>query len=378
MCEGELVTDSLINRTIGFRLGGVDDTRTAFTTPLGGKLYSYARRENPTVTECERALAATENCDTCLLTPSGMAAIDIALSIFNDSDDRRPWIFPTDAYAGTTQYAVEVLHRQRGTNVKFADPAGKSTTTENFLRAIEDESPALVFVEPISNPLLDVIDVPAVADAARRAGARVIVDNTIATPYLFHPLEVGADIVVHSATKFLAGHNNILAGVISTSDPDLRTRLLGHRSMIGSVLSPDDAARLKSQLATFSIRLARQNASALSIAEFIDGHPSVAKVRYAGLSKHPDHELARAMFDHRGFAAMISFDLARDAGGSSKFVDELSESTPHIGSMGDVTTSFLHIRACFGDDYEASTIRLSVGIEPVDQIINKLEEALRS
>jgi cystathionine beta-lyase/cystathionine gamma-synthase len=372
------VTDSVIDRTVGFRLGGVDETKAAFTTPLGEEIYSYARRENPTVTDCERALAEIEASASCLLTPCGMAAIDTALSIFNDANDHRPWIFPTDVYSGTAQYAVEVLQNQRGTNIRFADPAGPGSTTANLLSAIEDESPALVYIEPISNPLLDIIDVTAVADAAHQRGARVVVDNTIGTPYLFHPLDVGADLVVHSATKYLAGHNNILAGVISSNDPDLRARLLSHRNSIGSILSPDDAGRLKTQLATFAVRLARQNATALKLAEYLDDHPGIAKVRYAGLSSHADHELAKELFNQRGFGALIIFDLERDAEGCSRFVDELSPSIPHIGSMGDVTTSFLHIRACFGEDYEASTIRFSVGIEPVDQIIKKLEKALQT
>ena len=372
------MSDSVIDRTIGFRLGGVDDTKTAFTTPLGEELFSYARRENPTVSDCEHALADIEMSEWCLLVPCGMAAVNNALSIFNDANDHRPWIFPTDAYSGTVEFATEVLQKQRGTNVRFADPAGPNSTTANLLSAIEDEPPALVYVEPVSNPLLDIIDVPAVAKAAHQHGARVVVDNTIGTPYLFHPLDVGADLVVHSATKFLAGHNNILAGVIGTNDPDLRGRLLSHRNTIGSVISPDDAGRLKTQLATFAVRLAQQNATAMKLAEFLDNHPGIAKVRYAGLPSHADHELAKEMFNQRGFGALITFDLARDAVGCSRFVDDISSSIPHIGSMGDVTTSFLHIRACFGEDYEPSTIRLSVGIEPVDQLVNSLDEALQA
>ena len=371
------MSDSVIDRTIGFRLGGVDATETAFTRPLGEELFSYARRENPTVSDCERALADVEGSAWCILTPSGMAAINTALSIFNDANDRRPWIFPTDVYSGTAQYAVEVLERQRGTNVRFADPAGANSTTSNLIGAIGDDPPAVVFLESISNPLLDVIDVPAVAGAARRQGARVVVDNTIATSYLFKPLDAGADLVVHSATKWLAGHNDILAGVIGVNDPDLRARLLYHRNLIGSVLSPDDAGRLKSELATFPLRLARQNATAVELADYLENHPAVARVRYAGLSSHADHNLAKSMFDEGGFGALITFDLARDEAGCSRFVDDLSPDIPHIGSMGDVTTSFLHIKACFGGEYEPSTIRLSVGVEPLEQIIGRLEKALR-
>ena len=250
--------------------------------------------------------------DWCILTPCGMAAINTALSIFNDPADARPWLFPADVYSGTAQYAAEVLKGQRGTNVRFTDPAGANSTTANLVGAIEEEAPALVFVEPITNPLLDVVDVPAVVRAARRQGALVVVDNTIGTPYLFKPLDAGADLVVHSATKWLAGHNDILAGVIGVNDPDLRARLLMHRNTIGTVISPDDAGRLKSELATFSLRVARQNASAAELAGYLEDHPGVARVRYAGLSSHADHAVARSLFDERGFGALITFDLARD------------------------------------------------------------------
>ena len=282
------MSDSLIDRTIGFLLGGVKETETAFTEPLGSALYSYARRENPTVADCERAFAEIEMAKWCILAPSGMAAINIALSIFNDPADRRPWLFPADAYTGTLQYATDVLQNQRGVNVKFAGPAGPNSTKSNLISAIEDEAPALVFIEPVSNPLLDIIDIPAVAEAARRQGAVVVVDNTFATPYLFHPLDVGADLVVHSVTKYLAGHNNILAGAICGNDPDSHARLLMHRNTIGSVLSPDDAGRLKTQLQTFSLRLAQQNATAMKIAEYLENHPAIAKVRFPGLPSHPD------------------------------------------------------------------------------------------
>ncbi len=156
------MTDSRIDRTIGFQLGGVKETEIAFTTPLGAGLYSYARRENPTVSDCERVLAEIEIAKWCLLTPSGMAAINIALSIFNDPSDHRPWLFPADVYGGTQQYATDVLRNQRGVNTRFADPAGQNSTTSNLIRAIEDEPPALVFIEPVSNPFLDIIDIHAI------------------------------------------------------------------------------------------------------------------------------------------------------------------------------------------------------------------------
>ena len=212
---------------------------------------------------------------------------------------------------------------------------------------------------------------------ARDHGARVVVDNTFATSYLLRPLDAGVDLVVHSATKYLGGHNNILAGAICVNDPDLYARLIMQRTIIGAVLSPDDAGRLKTQMLTFSLRIAQQNATALTVAAFLEKHPAIAKVRYPGLPSHAEYRLAQTMFGQRGFGAMITFDLARGEEGSGRFVDDLSPDIPHIGSLGDVTTSFLHIRACFGEEFSPSTIRLSVGIEPADEIISSLEQALR-
>jgi len=367
---------SVIDRTVGFRLGSTAETKTAFTEPLGKGFYSYARRENPTVASCELALAAIEKAEKCLLTTSGMAAINVAFSIFNDPNDHRPWIFPDNAYSGTIDYAENILKKQRGTNVILANSKIKNSTTASLIEAIKKTAPALVFIEPVSNPLLDVIDVPEVINVAHQNGARVVADNTFATPYLFRPLESGADIVVHSATKYLGGHNNILAGVIAVNDLDLYDRLICHRNVIGSVLSPDDAGRLENQLKTFSLRAAKQNETAMKIAKYLNTHPGVVEVRYPGLPSHAEHDLAHKLFGERGFGAIVTFDLAGSQKDSSQFVDSLSPYIPHIGSLGDVETTFLQVEACFLEGYSQSTIRLSIGIEPADEIIKRLDQVL--
>jgi len=133
------MSDSKIDRTIGFTLGSVEETEIAFTRPLGEGIFSYARRENPTVSDCERSMAELEGAKFSVLAPSGMAAINIALSIFNDPDDKRPWIFPSDAYGGTAQFAHTVLHDQRGTNIRLAGAVGRASTTANLLSAVDDE-----------------------------------------------------------------------------------------------------------------------------------------------------------------------------------------------------------------------------------------------
>ena len=365
-----------IDRTVGFPLGSTKDAENSFTEPLGKGFYSYARRENPTVAHCENVLADIEKAKKCLLTTSGMAAINVAYSTFNDPDDNRAWLFPDDAYSGTIEYADKILKRQRGTNVIFADTAVKKSPTLSLIDAIKRTRPALVFIEPISNPMLDIVDVPTVIKVAHEYDARVLVDNTFATPYLFRPLDAGADIVVHSATKYMGGHNNILAGVIAVNDTDLYARLIEHRNVIGAVISPDDAARLEDQLKTFGLRVAKQNETAAKVAEYLSQHAGVASINYPGLPSNKYHELAQELFEERGFGAMITFDLARDDKESSRFVDDLSLHIPHIGSLGDVETTFLHIESCFLEGYNQSTIRLSVGIETADEIINKLDKVL--
>lgn len=370
------MTNMVIDHTVGFELGGIGETEEAFSRPLGSGIYSYARRENPTVAECERALADIENAAWCLLAPCGMAAINIALSVFNDPGGGRPYLFPPDVYSGTRDYATRILEGQRGLAVRFAEPAGRRTTTENLLRAIADDAPGVVFVEPISNPLLDIIDVGEVVAAAHAAGARVIVDNTFATPFLYHPLAAGADIVVHSGTKYLGGHNDLLAGVIGGNDDDLRARMHWQRNAIGSVIGPDGAGRLKAHLQSFRLRLRQQNETAARVADFLNGHEGVGKLRYPGLSGHPGRDLARRMFADRGFGAMISFEVNRAPDEMARFVDDLRQHIPHIGSLGDVHTSFLHVRACFGDDYPPGLIRLSVGTEPAEDIMSRLGRVL--
>jgi cystathionine beta-lyase/cystathionine gamma-synthase len=355
------MSGSVINRTVGFPLGSVAETEIAFyKTPLGDGLFSYARRENPTVSDCERVLAGIEGAECCLLTSCSMASINIVLSVFNDPADRRPWLFPADVYSGTLQYATEILRGQRGVNVRIAEPAGRNSTTSNLIDAIEDQAPALVFVEPVTNPLLDIVDVPAAA-AAHGQGAAVVVDNTFGTPYLFHPLDAGADVVVHSATKYLGGHNYILAGAIGVNDPDLRARFLKHRNIIGSVLSPDDAGRLKTQLQTFSLRLARQNATAMEIAAYLDNYPGVAKVRASiPWRSRPGADHVRKPQVRRHDHLRPGAERGRQQPLRRRPVTPL----PPIGSLGDVATTFLHVKACFGEDYDPSTIRLSVVVSP--------------
>jgi cystathionine beta-lyase/cystathionine gamma-synthase len=204
----------------------------------------------------------------------------------------------------------------------------------------------------------------------------VIVDNTFATSHLCKPLEWGADLVVHSATKYICGHNDILAGVISGNDGALRQQLLEYRILVGSVLSPDDAARLLSYSWTLDIRLCRQNSGAAVIADFLNKHPAVSEVRYPGLKPGRQYDIATSMFGDKGFGAMLLFRIASGREGCQRLLDSLNGRIPHLGTLGHVETSILHIESSFLGGYPTDAFRLSVGIEDAAKTIKILKAAL--
>ncbi len=369
---------SIVTRTIGFELGSIEDAEQAFSGDINCEDFVYARRCNPTVRVCEERMAELEGAKWSILTASGMAAIDIAVSIFQGEGADRPWLFPDDAYSGTLNYASTVLNAHRGIEVVFAKPADPDMRTEAFVETILETRPSVVFFEPISNPLISIVDGPEIVRAAKSVGAIVIVDNTFATPYLCKPLEWGADLVVHSATKYLCGHNDTLAGVISGNDAALQNKLLEYRNLVGSVLAPDEAARLHSYSRTFDVRMGRHNNAAMAVADVLAKHPAVSEVYFPGLTAGRQKKIARSLFGNKGFGAIITFRIASGLEGCRKFVKELNSRLPHIGTLGDVETSILHIESGFPGGYPDDAFRLSIGIEDPDWIIGVLEPALNA
>jgi cystathionine gamma-synthase/methionine-gamma-lyase len=251
--------------------------------------------------------------------------------------------------------------------------------------ALAEICPAALIVETISNPLLKVADLPALAELAHGCGARLLVDNTFASPYLCNPLAYGADFVVHSATKYIGGHGDVMAGVVVTS-PENRSELYELNKLVGGVLGPFEAWLALRGLKTLPLRLRQQCENAARVAGWLSGHPRIARVTYPGLADHPGHALARDLFAGRGFGGVLSFEIAgADQPTVFRFMEALELCLPAT-TLGDIYTLVLHPatsshrsltveereRVGIGD----GLVRLSVGIEDAADIIADLEQAL--
>lgn len=375
-----------IYRDSGFYLSTTENTLKTFKSeaehPHEPENYIYSRYRNPTVVAAEQSISKIEGSEWALLAQSGMAAIDIALSIFQEENDTRPWMFFTEIYGGTNSYIDLVLKKRRGINVERFAPNGDSYDINEFIAAIERTKPKLIYFEAISNPMLIVADVKAIISEAKKRNILVIVDNTFATPYLWKPLNDGADLVIHSATKYLSGHGNISAGVICGNQIELMKSAIEYRKWVGHMISPDDAYRLNSQLQTFELRYKQQMESAFKLAQFLENSMNIEKVIYPGLAAHPTHEIARDIFEGKGYGAIITFQLAGatdDAkrSNSEKFITTISEHFDLIPTLGDTETIFMPIDAVWGDKYPfPGTLRLSIGIESYEHINEVIADAL--
>ncbi|MDF1547110.1 MAG: aminotransferase class V-fold PLP-dependent enzyme [Bacteroidales bacterium] len=375
-----------IYRDSGFYLSTTENTLKTFKSeaehPHEPENYIYSRYRNPTVVAAEQSISKIEGSKWALLAQSGMAAIDIALSIFQEENDKRPWMFFTEIYGGTNSYIDLVLKKRRGINVERFAPNGDSYDINEFIAAIEQTKPKLIYFEAISNPMLIVADVKAIISEAKKRNIVVIVDNTFATPYLWKPINDGADLVIHSATKYLSGHGNISAGVICGNQIGLMKSAIEYRKWVGHMISPDDAYRLNSQVQTFELRYKQQMESAFKLAQFLENSMNIEKVIYPGLAAHPTHEIARDLFEGKGYGAIITFQLAGatdDAkrSNSEKFITTISEHFDLIPTLGDTETIFMPIDAVWGDKYPfPGTLRLSIGIESYEHINEVIADAL--
>jgi cystathionine beta-lyase/cystathionine gamma-synthase len=230
--------------------------------------------------------------------------------------------------------------------------------------------------------MLIIADLKGIIRLAKKYGCTVIIDNTFATPQLVRPLTMGADMVIHSVTKYLAGHGNITAGVICGHDKELLKQAIEYRKWVGHMLSPDDAARLEDQLKTFEVRFEKQCSNAAYLASVLQKHPKVERVLYPGLPRHPTHDLAKELFGDRGYGGMITFDLAGSDDGLKKkrrddFIERVSGIIPLIPTLGDVETTLIPVEAVWGDKYPLpGMIRLSVGIESVQKLEQTINRAL--
>jgi len=335
--------------------------------------FDYSRTTNPTRQALEQTMAALEGGARGFAFASGLAAIDAALHLV-PSGTRLA--VTEDLYGGTFRL-LERVYRGRGIAVDYVD----TSHVENVERALAAGARA-VFVESLTNPLLKVASVRAIADVAREHHALLIVDSTFLTPYLQQPLGLGADVVVHSASKYLGGHNDVVAGLIVARTAELAERLAFYQNAVGGVLGPQDSWLLLRGLKTLAVRLDRQQANAQAVAEWLTKHPRVRRVYYPGLASDPGHAVLAEQ--SRGFGGMVSFEIddpLRVPGVlESVRVFLFAESLGGVESL--ITYPIVQTHA----DIDAATrdrlgindrlLRLSIGLEHVDDLIADLDLAL--
>ena len=331
------------------------------------KGYDYSRSGNPTRTALQICLASLEGAEHGVAFSSGLGAATTIMHLVNPGEHV---VCVNDVYGGVYRMFSQV-YEPKGYEFDFVP----GTEIPEQI----DERTRLVWVETPTNPLLNLVDIAAVADAAHAVGALLVVDNTFATPYLQRPLELGADLVMHSTTKYLGGHSDLIGGFVATNDPTVAERLYFLQKSLGAVPGPLDSWLVLRGLKTLAVRMEKHCENARAIAEFLDGHPKVETVLYPGLASHPGHELAaRQMSD---FGGMISFlaeseEEAVAICGRTK-VWWLAESLGGVESLIEHPARMTH--ASTADATFAAPgnlVRLSVGIESADDLIADLEAAL--
>jgi cystathionine gamma-synthase len=357
-----------IQMSTTFKQDGVGQTR-------GG--FEYGRSDNPTRRALEAAIAALEGAEHGIAYASGLAATQNLLYLTQPGDRV---VLSDDVYGGTWRLADKVWRRY-GIGAEAVDLTDLDAVAAAIRPA--DRPPArLVWIETPTNPLLKVVDIAAVAALANEVGAVTVVDNTFATPFLQRPLELGADVVLHSATKYLGGHSDVIGGLLATSRDDLAERLRYHQNAAGAVPSPFDCFLVMRGLRTLAVRMERASANARAIAFWLNGRPEVRHVNWPGLPDSPYRELAERQMRLPG--AMVSFELNGELSVAERFVAAtrlftLAESLGAVESLIELPAAMTH--ASVADSplaVPAGLVRLSVGIEAVEDLIADLEAAFVS
>jgi cystathionine gamma-synthase len=334
--------------------------------------YEYSRSANPTRTALQECLAALEGGRHGVAFGSGMGATDVLMRVLLKPGDHV--VIPHDAYGGTFRIVDKVLARWgvRYTPVDFADLAA--------LRAAVLPETKLLWCETPTNPLLGIADIAAAADVAHTAGARLVVDNTFASPYLQAPLALGADVVLHSTTKYVGGHSDVVGGALVTSDDELAEEVTFTQNATGSVPGPFDAWLTLRGVKTLALRMERHSDNAERIAELLAGHPGVEQVFYPGLPSHPGHEVAAKQM--RRFGGMVSFTAVGGQEAALRIcaatrVFTLAESLGGVESLIEHPAAMTHLSVA-GSVLEVpdNLVRLSVGIEDIEDLADDLRAAL--
>lgn len=337
--------------------------------------YEYARAGNPTRDAAAAQLAALEGAQHAFLTGSGLSATDLVLRVLLRPGGRV--LIGADAYGGTTRLLTAVL-ADWGIELSIVDPCREAEMEQAL--ALPAPGGRVVWVESPSNPLLHVCDLRRIADLARAHDARMVVDNTFASPYLQNPLALGADVVVHSTTKYLGGHSDIVGGAVVLDDAELAESLAFLQNATGAVGSPFDAWLLMRGMKTLAVRMDRHCSNALQVATFLEQHPRVSRVHYPGLASDPGHEIAAGQM--RDFGGMVSFHLV---GGRQEAlrVAEATDIFLLAESLGGVESLIEHPAAMTHASVEGTAaavdddlLRLSVGIEDIDDLLGDLARAL--
>jgi len=339
--------------------------RDESSTPLGG--HTYIRESNPMQSLLESALAPLEGGEAALVLGSGMAS---GVAVFQSLPRGAHVVLPDDAYYGWKAVAQEFLP-QWGLSASFCGMDDAAAVA----RAIRDET-RLVVVESPSNPLLKVADLAAIAGLARRAGALTLVDNTFATPALQRPLDLGADVVLHSATKYFGGHSDVQGGaLVFRREDDLHARVAHVRHLLGAVLAPFNAWLVLRGLRSLAVRMAAHSANALALARALEAHPKVARVNYPGLASHPGHAVAARQMS--GFGGMLSFHVR---GGREAALAAVGKVKVFVRatSLGCVESLLEHRATSEGPNSTTpqDLLRVSVGLEHPDDLIADLDQAL--
>lgn len=336
----------------------------------------YGRYGNPTLAVVERKLTSLDGGEAALLFSSGMAAITVTLLTFLSAGSHV--VLTDDSYRRTRQLVTAFLKRYEieATIVPIED--------YEALEAAVRPNTRLLFSETPTNPRLRVVDVPRLVEIAHRHNLLVVIDSTFATPLNLRPLELGADLVIHSATKYLGGHNDLLAGVAVGSKERI-ARLRESQALIGAICDPHTAYLLLRGLKTLPLRIAHQNQAGLEVARFLESHPRVRRVYYPGLPSHPDHPVALRQMS--GFGGVVSFELDADLKTTSRFIDALH--LPYIApSFGGAEGLVEQVALSAYYEFSAaerqalgiadSLVRLAVGLENVADLLTDLEQALNS
>ncbi len=347
----------------------------AQSTPGGHKGYEYSRTHNPTRAALERAFASLENGKFGLAFGSGLAAIDAILKLLNPGDEV---VSTNDLYGGTYRLFTKIFE---DFGVKF-----HFIGMENAAR-IEDyinENTKLIWVETPTNPMMNIVDIKMAANIANKKNIILAVDNTFATPYLQKPLDLGADIVMHSATKYLGGHSDVVMGALIVKDKELAERLYFIQNASGAICGPQDSFLVLRGLKTLHIRMQRHCENAKKIALFLKNHPKIDRVYWPGFENHPNHTIAKAQMND--FGGMLSFSTkGNDFNEAIKIVENLkiftlAESLGGVESLSGHPASMTHASIPKEEREKTgvndSLIRLSVGIEDVDDLIDDLRQAI--